>query len=189
MLKFHRAPGPRSRPRGGGCGGASPSKCPRRCRQQYRGSAGQHVVLRAALDGEELRRTYSLVNAPGEWPLRIVPRVHASGACRVILPSSCEPGSQLEVLPPNGSFTPRAVAARAPDLRRLRRRLRHHPCRVGHARAAGRPGHGCCSSTATAARARAMCLEELLALLPTPFLSSTAARRQPLSILGIVRGF
>ena len=41
--------------------------------------AGQHVVVRATIDGEDTRRTYSLVNAPGEWPLRIVPRVHAHG--------------------------------------------------------------------------------------------------------------
>ena len=52
---------------------------PAALQEQYRGSAGQHVVLRAQLDGEELRRSYSLLNAPGEWPLRIAPRVHASG--------------------------------------------------------------------------------------------------------------
>jgi len=28
------------------------------------------------LAGEEARRTYSLTNVPGEWPLRIVARVH-----------------------------------------------------------------------------------------------------------------
>ena len=52
---------------------------PEALRAEYRGAPGQHVVVRAFLDGEEVRRTYSLVNAPGEWPLRIVPRVHAHG--------------------------------------------------------------------------------------------------------------
>ncbi len=32
------------------------------------------------INAEEVRRTYSLLNAPGEWPLRIAPRVHAPGA-------------------------------------------------------------------------------------------------------------
>jgi ring-1,2-phenylacetyl-CoA epoxidase subunit PaaE len=74
---------------------------------EYLGSPGQHVVVRAEIDGEETRRTYSLVNAPGEWPLRIVPRVHASGRMSRYLAEQLRAGDALEVLPPNGSFTPR----------------------------------------------------------------------------------
>ncbi|MCZ6710879.1 MAG: FAD-binding oxidoreductase, partial [Gammaproteobacteria bacterium] len=37
----------------------------------YPGLAGQHIVLKAQIDGEEVRRTYSLVSVPGEFPLRI----------------------------------------------------------------------------------------------------------------------
>jgi len=76
-------------------------------REEYRGSAGQHVVVRATVDAEELRRTYSLVNAPGEWPLRIVPRVHSHGRMSRYLAEQLRVGDALEVLPPNGSFTPR----------------------------------------------------------------------------------
>jgi ring-1,2-phenylacetyl-CoA epoxidase subunit PaaE len=77
---------------------------------EYRGAAGQHVVVRVSLDGEDTRRTYSLVNAPGEWPLRIVPRVHANGRMSRYLAEQLRPGDELEVLPPNGSFTPREAA-------------------------------------------------------------------------------
>jgi ring-1,2-phenylacetyl-CoA epoxidase subunit PaaE len=77
---------------------------------QYRGAGGQHVVVRTAIEGEEVRRTYSLVNAPGEWPLRIVPRVHAQGRMSRHLADQLRPGELLEVLPPNGSFTPRGSA-------------------------------------------------------------------------------
>jgi ring-1,2-phenylacetyl-CoA epoxidase subunit PaaE len=80
---------------------------PLELRPEYTGRPGQHVVLRVPLEGEEARRTYSLVNAPGEWPLRIVPRVHASGAVSRYLAEQLKPGDDLEVLPPNGSFTPR----------------------------------------------------------------------------------
>ncbi len=74
---------------------------------QYCGQAGQHVVVRAEIGGEELRRTYSLVNAPGEWPLRIVPRVHAQGRMSRHLAEQLRVGESLEVLPPNGSFCAR----------------------------------------------------------------------------------
>jgi ring-1,2-phenylacetyl-CoA epoxidase subunit PaaE len=74
---------------------------------EYRGSAGQHVVVRLPIDGEDTRRTYSLVNAPGEWPLRIVPRVHADGKMSRYLAEVLRAGERVEVLPPNGSFTPR----------------------------------------------------------------------------------
>jgi ring-1,2-phenylacetyl-CoA epoxidase subunit PaaE len=78
--------------------------------EEYRGSPGQHVVVRTTLGGEETRRTYSLVNAPGEWPLRIVPRVHARGRMSRFLAQQLRAGERLEVLPPNGSFTPRDAA-------------------------------------------------------------------------------
>lgn len=85
---------------------------PAELREEYRGSAGQHVVLRASIEGEEVRRTYSLVNAPGEWPLRIVPRVHPHGRMSRYLAEQLRAGDALEVLPPNGSFTPRQLSAR-----------------------------------------------------------------------------
>ena len=86
---------------------------PEPLRAEYQGSAGQHVVLRALIDGEDTRRTYSLVNAPGEWPLRIVPRVHGQGRMSGYLAEQLRPGDTLEVLPPNGSFTPREAVAGA----------------------------------------------------------------------------
>jgi ring-1,2-phenylacetyl-CoA epoxidase subunit PaaE len=130
---------------------------------QYRGSPGQHVVVRAVLDGEELRRTYSLVNVPGELPLRIVPRVHERGRMSRHLAEAVRPGDTLEVLPPNGSFTPRTkpqggtyVACAAgcgitPVLAVVRALLEAGAARV--LLFYGNTGTG-----------RAMCLEELLAL-------------------------
>ncbi len=81
---------------------------PEALRTEYRGVSGQHVVVRAFLEGEEVRRTYSLVNLPGEWPLRIVPRVHAHGRLSRHLAEQVRAGDVLDVLPPNGSFVARA---------------------------------------------------------------------------------
>jgi len=86
---------------------------PQELRAEYLGAPGQHVVVRAHIADEEVRRTYSLVNAPGEWPLRIVPRVHAAGRMSRYLAEQLRAGDSLDVLPPNGSFTPRAAPARA----------------------------------------------------------------------------
>jgi len=131
---------------------------------EYRGAAGQHVVVRVSLDGEDTRRTYSLVNAPGEWPLRIVPRVHANGRMSRYLAEQLHAGDELEVLPPNGSFTPREAAPAGgtyvafaagcgitPVLSVVRMLLSH-------------PGPRVILFYGNTGSARTMCLEELLAL-------------------------
>ncbi len=76
---------------------------------EYGGSAGQHLVVRVSADGEELRRTYSFTNAPGERLLRLLVRLQPQGRVSARL-ARLEPGERLEVLPPNGSFTPHVAA-------------------------------------------------------------------------------
>jgi len=131
---------------------------------EYRGSPGQHVVVRARIEGEEVRRTYSLVNAPGERPLRIVPRIHAHGRMSRYLAEQLRPGDSLEVLPPNGSLSPRAALARP-------------GCYVAFAAGCGitpllsvarsllaQSGRQVILFYGNTGTARSMCLEELLAL-------------------------
>jgi ring-1,2-phenylacetyl-CoA epoxidase subunit PaaE len=84
---------------------------PQELAAEYRGVPGQHIVLRASLDGEEVRRTYSLISAPGERLLRIVARVHPEGRLSSHLAHRVRIGDRLDVLPPNGSFTPHSAAA------------------------------------------------------------------------------
>lgn len=80
---------------------------PAELREKYRGLPGQHVVVKTQIDDEQNRRTYSLVSAAGEWPLRIVVRVHPAGRMSRYLAEQLNVGDYLDVLPPNGSFTPR----------------------------------------------------------------------------------
>lgn len=84
---------------------------PPELRDAYRGLPGQHVVVKTDINDVENRRTYSLVNPPGEWPLRIVARVHSVGHMSRYLADQLNTGDFLDVLPPNGSFTPRRVDA------------------------------------------------------------------------------
>jgi len=83
---------------------------PAELREFYRGLPGQHVVVRTEIDDDENRRTYSIVSPPGESPLRIVARVHAAGRMSRYFAEQLNEGDELDVLPPNGSFTPRRDA-------------------------------------------------------------------------------
>ncbi len=78
-------------------------------RAEYRGSPGQHIVLRAPADGGELRRTYSLTNEPGAEMLQLLVRVHPGGRMSDVL-QRLAAGHEVQALPPNGSFTPHAAA-------------------------------------------------------------------------------
>jgi ring-1,2-phenylacetyl-CoA epoxidase subunit PaaE len=86
---------------------------PAELQEDFRSRAGQHVVVRAQIAGEEVRRTYSLVNGAGELPLRILARVHPAGRLSGHLANRVQRGDLLEVMPPNGSFGPQ-IAARGP---------------------------------------------------------------------------
>ena len=137
---------------------------PPELRAEYLGAAGQHVVVRVSLDGEDTRRTYSLVNAPGEWPLRIVPRVHAQGRMSRHLAEQLRPGDVLEVLPPNGSFTPREPGAGSATYVAFAAGCGITPVLSVVRALLARPGTRVILFYGNTASARAMCLEELLAL-------------------------
>ena len=138
---------------------------PAELREEYRGLPGQHIVVKTAIDDEENRRTYSLVSAPGEWPLRIVVRVHPAGRMSRYLAEQLNVGDHLDVLPPNGSFTPRrAGQARGTYVAFA------SGCGITPVLAVIRTLLGANSDNrvvlfyGNASTGRAMCLEELLAL-------------------------
>lgn len=79
---------------------------PETLRAEFRSQPGQHVVVRAVVGGDEVRRTYSLTNAAGEMPLQIVVRSHPQGRMSQHI-ASLRDGATLDVMPPNGSFAPR----------------------------------------------------------------------------------
>jgi ring-1,2-phenylacetyl-CoA epoxidase subunit PaaE len=77
---------------------------PSHLREAYRFEAGQHLGIRVQLAGEEVRRTYSIVSAPGDPKLRIGVRVHPHGRLSRHIAHKIRAGDALEVLTPNGSF-------------------------------------------------------------------------------------
>jgi ring-1,2-phenylacetyl-CoA epoxidase subunit PaaE len=138
---------------------------PPELRDAYQGLPGQHVVVRTEINEAERRRTYSLVNAPGEWPLRIVVRVHSPGNMSRYLAEQLNVGDSLDVLPPNGSFTPRRVAEAAGTYVAFASGCGITPViSVLRALLAVNEGNRVILFYGNASTGRAMCLEELLAL-------------------------
>ena len=65
---------------------------------------GQHLPVQAKLDGDRLRRTYSICSVPGEWPLEIGIRVQPGGRFSEFAANELAVGDTLEVMPPTGGF-------------------------------------------------------------------------------------
>jgi ring-1,2-phenylacetyl-CoA epoxidase subunit PaaE len=113
---------------------------PDELRDTFRFAPGQHIGVRATIDGQEVRRTYSICSATDERHLRIGVRLHERGSMSGHLARQLRAGDTLEVLPPTGRFilTPDARAARTycafaggsgitPILGIVKNVLRHEP--------------------------------------------------------------
>jgi ring-1,2-phenylacetyl-CoA epoxidase subunit PaaE len=65
---------------------------------------GQYLTLRTTLDGQEVRRSYSICSAAQEQQLRVaIKRVHG-GAFSNWAAEHLKPGSTIDVMPPQGNF-------------------------------------------------------------------------------------
>jgi ring-1,2-phenylacetyl-CoA epoxidase subunit PaaE len=72
-------------------------------REHFRFEAGQHLTLRADIDGEDVRRSYSICAAVGE-PLRIAVKRAPGGVFSAWANDVLRPGAKLNVMAPLGRF-------------------------------------------------------------------------------------
>jgi ring-1,2-phenylacetyl-CoA epoxidase subunit PaaE len=79
--------------------------------QSYRFRAGQHVTLRAVIDGEEQRRNYSLCTAPDDGALMVTVKRIAGGIFSNWVGDQLKRGDTIDVMTPHGSFTTEFEAA------------------------------------------------------------------------------
>jgi ring-1,2-phenylacetyl-CoA epoxidase subunit PaaE len=70
----------------------------------YRYEPGQHVTVRAELDGTDVRRSYSICSAPQDGTLRIAVKRCAGGRFSTWANERLKAGDTLEVMPPVGHF-------------------------------------------------------------------------------------
>src|SRR3954469_5363965 len=74
-------------------------------RDRFAFKAGQHLTLRATLDGEEVRRNYSLCTAPAEQDWMVTVKRIGGGLFSNWVGDELKPGDTVEVMVPHGSFT------------------------------------------------------------------------------------
>src|SRR4030095_7962558 len=78
---------------------------PPELRDAFRFKAGQHLSVRAEIQGEEIRRDYSLCVAPDEGRLMVTVKRIAGGVFSNWVGDNLKPGDTLDVMTPHGSFT------------------------------------------------------------------------------------
>ena len=78
----------------------------------FRYKPGQHVPVRATIDGEDIRRTYSISSGPSDQLLWITIKHVTEGVFSSWAHTSLKYGARLECMPPAGRFV---LAETAPD--------------------------------------------------------------------------
>ena len=73
-------------------------------REAYGYEAGQHLTLRQTVDGEELRRSYSICTGADEYTLTVGVRKVRGGRFSTWLHQHAQPGLQIDVMTPSGVF-------------------------------------------------------------------------------------
>jgi ring-1,2-phenylacetyl-CoA epoxidase subunit PaaE len=71
----------------------------------FRFKAGQHLSVRAEINGEEIRRNYSLCVAPSEDLLKVTVKRIPGGVFSNWVGDNLKAGDMLDVMTPHGSFT------------------------------------------------------------------------------------
>jgi len=70
----------------------------------YRFAPGQYLTLRATIDGEDMRRSYSICSGPDDGELRIAVKRVEGGVFSDWVNRTLQPGDAIEVMTPTGRF-------------------------------------------------------------------------------------
>jgi ring-1,2-phenylacetyl-CoA epoxidase subunit PaaE len=88
---------------------------PKELAEDYRFAPGQYLTLRTTMDGEEVRRSYSICSGPDDGELRIAVKKVDGGAFSSWAADELRAGDALDVMTPIGRFG----IAHAPDQARV----------------------------------------------------------------------
>jgi len=75
--------------------------------EEFRFEQGQNITLKKVIDGEELRRSYSICAAPFENELKVAVKKLEGGKFSSYANDILKEGDELDVLPPTGKFNTR----------------------------------------------------------------------------------
>jgi ring-1,2-phenylacetyl-CoA epoxidase subunit PaaE len=73
-------------------------------KEEFQFNQGQNITVRTTLEGEDLRRSYSICSSPLEHELRIAVKQIPSGKFSAYANDRLTIGDSLEVMPPSGKF-------------------------------------------------------------------------------------
>src|SRR2546430_6776849 len=88
---------------------------PKELADDYSFNPGQYLTLRTTMDGEEIRRSYSICSGPDDGELRIAVKKVDGGAFSSWAADDLRAGDELDVMTPTGRFG----IAHAPDTARV----------------------------------------------------------------------
>jgi ring-1,2-phenylacetyl-CoA epoxidase subunit PaaE len=88
---------------------------PDELKDDYRFSPGQYLTLRTMMDGEEVRRSYSICSGPDDGELRVAVKKVDGGAFSSWAADELKSGDEIDVMTPTGRFG----IAPAPDTERI----------------------------------------------------------------------
>src|SRR5258705_9633660 len=77
---------------------------PNELADDYRFAPGQYLILRTMMDGEEVRRSYSICSGPDDGELRIAVKKVDGGAFSSWAADELKVGDELDVMTPTGRF-------------------------------------------------------------------------------------
>jgi len=78
---------------------------PAELREDFAFKAGQHLTLRTTINGEEVRRNYSLCTAPADSDWMVTVKRIGGGLFSNWVGDRLRPGDMVDVMVPHGSFT------------------------------------------------------------------------------------
>ncbi|HLO83146.1 MAG TPA: 1,2-phenylacetyl-CoA epoxidase subunit PaaE [Chitinophagaceae bacterium] len=80
---------------------------PESLEESFRFEQGQNITVRKVIDGEELRRNYSICTSPNDQELRVAIKAMPFGRFSTWANAGLKKGDTLEVMPPTGKFNTR----------------------------------------------------------------------------------
>ena len=77
---------------------------PKELESEFTFSQGQHLTLKADIDGEDVRRSYSLCSSPIDQKWQVAVKQIPSGKFSTYINEDLKIGDEIEVMAPSGTF-------------------------------------------------------------------------------------
>lgn len=111
-LKFYNLKVAEIRPETSDCVSVA-LEVPAALKDTFQFAAGQYLTFRMQMNGEEVRRSYSVCVSPDEGELRVAVKKVDGGKFSTYANDTLKAGEVLDVMPPMGKFSPRASDKKA----------------------------------------------------------------------------